>query len=160
MEKKAFDRAVELLKALHEHEVDYILVGGLALGLQGLARATEDVDLFVLASPDNVERLRSALRSLWDDPCLDEISYDDLAGDYPTVRYGPPEEVFVVDLLARLGETFSYEDLEAEEKVVRGIPVSVATPRTLYRMKKNTVRAKDRVDAEALRQTFPEVEDE
>lgn len=132
----------------------------MALGLQGLARVTEVVDLFVLASPDNVERLRSALRSLWDDPCLDEISYDDLAGDYPTVRYGPPEEVFVVDLLARLGETFSYGDLEAEEKVVRGIPVSVATPRTLYRMKKNTVRVKDRVDAEALRQTFPEVEDE
>jgi hypothetical protein len=32
--------------------------------------------------------------------------------------------------------------------------VSVVTPRTLYRMKRNTVRVKDRVDADALRRKF------
>ncbi len=159
VEPKAFERAIDLLRALNEHNVEYILVGSLALGFQGFARATEDVDLFLRPTRENVERLKSALRSVWDDPCLDEILYEDLAGEYPTIRYGPPEDVFVVDLLARLGVTFSFEDLESEEKVIRGVPVQVATPKTLYRMKRNTVRGKDRVDAEALRQTYPEVED-
>lgn len=159
VEEKSFDRALHLLRSLHEHEVEYILVGGLAMSFHGLVRATEDVDLFLQATPENVERLKSALRAVWDDPCLEEISYEDLAGDYPTIRYGPPEEAFVVDLLARLGEAFCFSDLQAEGKVIRGVPVKVATPKTLYTMKRDTVRAKDKMDAEALRQTFPEVEE-
>ena len=32
--------------------------------------------------------------------------------------------------------------------------ISVASPQTLFRMKRNTVRMKDRADAEALRERF------
>lgn len=159
MDKKLFDLSVELLGSLRRHDVDYILVGGLALGFHGLVRATEDIDLFLQVSPENVERLKKALREVWDDDCIDEITFEDLAGEYPTIRYGPPGDDFIVDLLGRLGERFSYDDLEAEIKTFRGVEVSVATPRTLYRMKRDTVRSKDKVDAEALRQTFPEVEE-
>lgn len=43
----------------------------------------------------------------------------------------------------------------AKEKVpFAGLHVSVATPATLYRMKRNTVRLKDRADAELLKQRF------
>ena len=160
MNQSSFERALELLKSLHETGVDYILVGGLALSFHGLVRATEDIDIFLDPTEKNVSKLKLALRSVWDDPSLEEISYLDLAGDYPTVRYGPPEDVFFIDILARLGEAFSYSDLEFEVKLFRDIPVRVATPRTLYNMKKDTVRGKDKVDAEALRQTFPEVEED
>ena len=160
MDQPSFDQALKLLRALNDKEVDYILVGGLALSFHGLVRATEDIDLFLNPTAENVKRLKAALQTVWDDPCVDEILYEDLSGDYPTVRYGPPETVFYVDILARLGVTFCYEDLDFVVKTIREIPVRVATTKTLYRMKKDTVRGKDRVDAEALRQTFPEVDKE
>jgi Nucleotidyl transferase AbiEii toxin, Type IV TA system len=159
MDQTSFERALELLKSLSDNDVDYILVGGLALSFHGLVRGTEDIDIFLDPTEENVSKLKAALGKVWDDPAVEEINQADLAGDYPTVRYGPPEDVFFVDILARLGEAFSYSDLEAEVKIFRGIPVRVATPKTLYRMKKDTVRGKDKVDAEALRQTFPEVEE-
>lgn len=58
------------------------------------------------------------------------------------------------DLLARLGSAFGFDDLETEIITVEGIKVSVATPATLYRMKKDTVRPIDRADAAALRDKF------
>lgn len=39
-----FDRMLRLFRALHDHEVDYVLVGGVALGLHGLLRTTEDIE--------------------------------------------------------------------------------------------------------------------
>jgi hypothetical protein len=64
-----------------------------------------------------------------------------------------------MDILARLGEAFRYEDLESEEMMLDGIRIQVATPRTLWRMKKDTVRPQDRVDAEAIRREFDLKED-
>lgn len=61
---------LSVLLALGEEQVDYVLVGGVALNLHGLIRATEDVDLFVRAEPDNVARLRRALWTSSDDPAL------------------------------------------------------------------------------------------
>ncbi len=68
--------------------------------------------------------------------------------------YGPPGEEFVVDLLSRLGSTFTFEDLQVQTVLVEGVPIRVATPSTLYRMKKDTVRLIDRADAAALREKF------
>jgi hypothetical protein len=95
-----------------------------------------------------------ALRSVFDDPSIDEISSHDLAGDYPAIQYVPPTGDFSIDILARLGEMFRFEELEWEEVVVDDIRVRVATPQTLYRMKRDTVRPLDQIDARALREYF------
>jgi hypothetical protein len=42
-----YDDLLLLLRALHGHDVEYVLVGGVAMNLHGIARSTEDVDLFV-----------------------------------------------------------------------------------------------------------------
>jgi len=57
-------------------------------------------------------------------------------------------------VLTRLGEAARYEDVAVETRTIDGIRVRVATPRALYDLKKGTVRALDRQDAEALRQRF------
>lgn len=149
-----YRRLAELLRAFAEEEVDYVLIGGLALGLQGLVRATEDIDLFLRPDEENVARAKRALRRVWNDPAVDEIAAADLLGDYPVVRYGPPDDDVIVDLLTRIGTAVRFEDLEAESKLYEGIPVRVATPRTLLRLKRDTVRPKDRADAAALRERF------
>jgi hypothetical protein len=104
-----FDRFLDLLKALARERVDYVLVGSVALNLHGIVRATEDVDLFIRPVAENVARLKKALASVWDDPDIGEITITDLARDYPTIRYGPPGEAFVIDLRARLGSAFAFD---------------------------------------------------
>jgi hypothetical protein len=149
-----FDRVMQLIGELNRHKVEYVVVGGVALNFQGLVRATEDIDLFVRPTEDNVARLRLALAAVWPDPEVGKISASDLAGDYPTVRYGPPDESFLVDILGRLGTAFSFDDLEAETLEIDGTAVQVATPAMLYRMKRDTVRPIDKADALALQQAF------
>src|SRR5262245_10150115 len=69
-------------------------------------------------------------------------------------RHGPPPHgEYSLDILARLGEAFRYEDLDWEEVTVDGIRIRVATPRMLYLMKK-ILRPLDRADAARIREVF------
>lgn len=145
---------VAVLRAFEREGVHYKVVGAVALNLLGLPRATQDLDVFVAADEENVSRLRAALRSVFDDPEIDGITSADLAGEYPAIQYVPPSGTFHIDILNRLGEAFSYKDIETENRVVEGITVPVATPRMLYRMKRDTVRLQDKADAERLRRNF------
>ncbi len=113
-----------------------------------------DADVFVRVTEANISKLRDALRELYDDPSIDDIRTEDLAGDYPVVRYVSPDGRLIVDVLARLGAAFGYEDLEAEVREFSGVPIRVASPRTLYAMKRDTTRARDLDDAARLRMAF------
>ena len=77
-----------------------------------------------------------------------------MIGDYPSFNYNPPNETFWIDVVSRLGEAFAYADLEAETLEIKGVPVRLVTPATLYQMKRNTVRPQDRMDAFNLREKF------
>ena len=143
-----------VLRALEEERVEYAVFGAVALNLHGIGRATEDLDLFVRPEPANIERLRRALSRVYDDPHIAEISSDDLCGDYPAVRYVPPDGDFYLDILTRLGEFARYADLETQTVDIEGIRIRVVSPRELYRLKRGTARAQDRADAELLREKF------
>jgi hypothetical protein len=147
------------LAAFETAGVKYVVFGAAALNLHGLPRFTEDLDVFIAADAENVKRLREALHSVFDDPHIEEITAEDLLGPYTTIQYVPPEGTFHIDILTRLGEVYRFDDLESQRLDFEGIPVTVVTPRMLYRMKKDTVRAKDRGDAEALKRRF-HLEDE
>lgn len=144
---------MRVLAALEESGVDYVLIGGVAVNLHGLERATADIDVFVAPTVQNVERLKAALRAVYDDETIDEISPDDLLGDYPAVRYVPPNGP-PMDIVTRLGDAFRYDDLDAERYDVEGQAVRVATPSTLFRMKRGTVRPLDHADAARLAAAF------
>ena len=49
---------------------------------------------------------------------------------------------------------FAFDDLEALRIPFDDLTVSVASPETLYKMKRKTVRLKDRADAELLKERF------
>lgn len=148
------DVVQQVLAALERERVRYVVFGAVALALHGLPRATEDLDLFIAPDRDNIERLKTALHSVFHDPSIDDISADDLLGEYPAVQYGPPEGPFHIDLLTRLGELFDFDSLETERVGFGDVAVSVVTPAMLYRMKKATVRPKDRVDADRIARRF------
>jgi hypothetical protein len=149
------DEILQILQAFEQEGLEYVLVGAAAMGFHGLVRATEDLDLFIRATSENVDRLKSAFRRVYsDDPNVDEINADDLLGEYPAVRYYPPSGDLYFDVMTRLGEAATFETVEAEVQEIEGIRVSVATPLALYRLKKDTVRPLDRQDAEALKRHF------
>ena len=149
------DEIIRVLRAFETAGLEYVLIGAAALGFHGIVRATEDLDLFIRATPENVERLRIALRQAYDDdPHINEISSSDLLGEYPAVRYYPPTGDLYFDVLTRLGESASFDTVDAETKEIQGTKVRVATPLALYRLKKDTVRVQDRLDAVALRERF------
>lgn len=99
---------VDVLRALEDEGVCYAVSGGAALNLHGIARFTEHVDLFILATRENVEALKAALSAVFDDPEIGGISAEDLLGEYPAVQYIPPSGGFHLDILTRLGEAFAF----------------------------------------------------
>jgi Nucleotidyl transferase AbiEii toxin, Type IV TA system len=149
-----FDVLKRVLAALEARGVHYAIFGAVALNLHGLARSTEDLDLFVEPEPSNIERLRQALHDVIDDPDIDGITAADLLGNYPAVQYFPPGGAFHIDILTKIGVVFRFSDLETERVAYEDITVTAVTPRMLYRMKRDTVRPKDRADAAPIRQRF------
>lgn len=129
------------------------------LAAHGIVRATRDIDIFVNPGEDNIARLRDALKEVFDDPSIDEITAADLGGDYPAIQYVPPDGEYWIDILARLGDAVRHPEVECEILRIEGVAVRVATPRMLYRMKRDTVRPQDRLDAQVLKERF-NLEDE
>lgn len=141
-----FDNFLRILGTLSEHKVDYVLIGGFAVILHGLARLTSDIDLFVKPEEENLQRLKLALKQVFpDDREIDSITLKDLK-EYAVIRFGTTSD-FCIDIIAGIGKMFRYEDLHFEVRDIEGVPVRLATPETLFKMKKDTVRPEDERDA-------------
>src|SRR6266404_1631091 len=51
----------EFLSLLHVHGVEYLLIGGYAVGYHGYPRATEDLDIWIDSTSENARRVMSSL---------------------------------------------------------------------------------------------------
>lgn len=131
-----FQELSRLMQALADDSVEYVLVGGLTMGAFGAVRATEEVVLVVRPEASNLSRLRGALLGVWADPELEEFGEADLP-----IRYLPPGGRFAMVLLARVGAEAHFEGLEAETLAVGGVPMRVATPATLDRLRRDAARS-------------------
>jgi hypothetical protein len=52
----------DMLRALSDEKVRFILVGAYALAAHGYPRATMDIDIWVMSSPENADAVLQALR--------------------------------------------------------------------------------------------------
>jgi hypothetical protein len=145
-----FDKFLQVTDALEKEGVDYILIGGFAVILYGLPRLTQDVDLFIKNNEDNVHRLKTALNNIFQDENINEITVEEL-NQYPVIRYGSPDG-FYIDLIVKIGEIFTYTDMDYEILEVEGHKVKIATVETLFRLKEGTIRPIDKNDAMFLKE--------
>ena len=143
-----FDRFLELIKALNEEGVEYILIGGYAVVLHGFTRATQDIDIFLNPTDENVQKFKSALMKQYNDDSIDEITLVELQ-NYPVIRYGTSDG-FYIDIIVKLGEAFNYSDLEFEIKEIENVGIRTATAVTLLKLKSNTNREIDQLDIKFL----------
>ena len=145
-------RFLRMFQALKKADVRYILIGGFAVVLYGMQRLTRDIDIFVEMVPENVENLRQALASVYQDESIEEITFDELK-KYSVIRYVAPDG-FCVDIISRLNQAFCYKDLDFREVEIEGTEIRIATPKTLLMLKKDTVRPEDKMDAAFLEKLF------
>jgi hypothetical protein len=137
-------RVAELLDAEH---VEYALIGGYALALQGIVRLTEDVDILVEPSVENARRWVRALSKL-PDGAAKELSGDDtLHEELYAVRIN---DEFTVDVM-NSASGFTWKDLAPYRRRIEGI--QVLSLEGLLKMKEHG-RLKDQADAEAIRRAL------
>lgn len=136
---------VRLCRSLNETAARYILIGGFAVIAHGGGRTTKDIDFLVDSSPENVARLKAALRILPDN-AAEEIAEGDIES-YNVVRVA---DEILIDLLGKAcGISYADAIKDAEILDLAGTPVPVASKTTLIATKQ-TIRPSDRIDVDFL----------
>ncbi len=137
----------EFLRSLNAHHVEYLLVGGYAVGLHGYPRATIDLDIWVHASADNARRVLDALRAFgFDLPALEPRLFIDPDS---IVRFGVPP--FRIELMTSI-DGVRYDDCHgrAQVMVLDDVPVPVISLEDLKVNKRAAGRHKDLADLDNL----------
>ncbi|MDP9082778.1 MAG: hypothetical protein M3N50_03310 [Pseudomonadota bacterium] len=130
-----------LLRSLHEHGADYLLIGGYALAAHGYQRATTDIDVVVPATSQAGQRIKEALMVLPDGAAKDIDPRWFEEGEIIRVA-----DAFVVDLMLNAnGQTYATLSQYAETIELEGIPLKTITLEGLLLTKK-TMRDKDVAD--------------
>lgn len=143
------DLLLQLLRRFSEEHVDYVLIGGQAVRLNGFVRATEDVDVLLKSSRENGERVIRALNFLASAKELDADWFAPSAdGEVENIRVA---DVLLVDLLfAANGEHYEAFLPFVREILVDEVPVRVLNIDGLIRSKTD-YREKDLLDKQMLR---------
>ena len=140
---------IRICDTFNRYKVKYVVVGGFAVIIHGLPRTTEDIDFFIEDSEENIKRLKTALKELYNDPSIEEITYSDIK-EYAVVRYGTPHD-FYIDIIARPGSEVSFEEVMESYVVfeIDNVKIPVCSLEMLIKMK-NTVRDRDLKDLRFL----------
>ena len=137
----------DILHALSDEKVKFILVGAYALAAHGYPRATMDIDIWVMPSPDNAEAVLRALRSFG--APLQNLSQKDLEEDGTVFQIGvAPRRIDIITAATGLNFENTYQNAVLVN--IEGIDMHIPSIADLIINKRATGRTKDLADAEAL----------
>ena len=141
----------QLLQSLHQYQVKYMLVGGVATVFHGYVRTTQDLDLWVKEIPENKQRLIAALESI-NVPSASNYESVEMVPGWSTITIG--QQGFVADFMGYT-KAFTKEDFDdcyqrAEQATFADIPITVIHLNDLIAEKKQLGRWKDKDDVEQL----------
>jgi len=137
----------DMLHALSDEKVKFILVGAYALAAHGYPRATMDIDIWVMPSPDNAEAVLRALSSFG--APLHNLTKEDLQKEGTIFQIGvAPRRIDIITAASGLQFEHAYQNSVLVN--IDGIDVRIPSIDDLIINKKSTGRTKDLADAEAL----------
>lgn len=137
----------EFLASLNAHGVEYLVVGGYAVGYHGYPRATNDIDVWVRVSGENAEGLVRALVAFGFD--VPGLAPELFLTERSIVRLGrPPLRVEIATTIS--GVTFDDCYAARETAVLDGVPVAIIGREHLLQNKRAAGRPKDLADVDFL----------
>lgn len=142
----------DFLKSLNARGVEYLVVGGYAVGFHGFVRATGDLDVFVGLSVENAGKLIAAFKDFGLD--TPELTPAVFLEPGRIVRLGvPPLRLEVMNGIS--GVTFDACYGRRREEIIDGVRVCFIDRESLLLNKRAAGRAKDLADIEALTKPQP-----
>jgi hypothetical protein len=145
-----------LVAALREEDVDFVVVGGVAVGAHGYLRATRDLDVVPDPSRENLRRLATTLRKIGAVLPLADGRRFELAQDLPRLEKRQNMTLDTplggLDVIQHAPGVPAYATLAADaaRADVLGVPVRICSLEHLRAMKTAAGRAQDRADLENL----------
>jgi predicted nucleotidyltransferase len=137
----------DILQELSDGKVKFLLVGAYAMAVHGYPRATMDIDIWVMPSPQNAEAVLRALRRFG--APLHDLTREDLQTEGTVFQIGvAPSRIDIITAASGLRFDETYEKSLSVE--IEGIEVHILSIDDLIRNKKASGRTKDLADAEAL----------
>jgi hypothetical protein len=137
----------EFIECLNAHDVNYMVVGGYAVGVHGLPRATKDLDVWVLANRANADGVVAAL----DDFGFSGLGLTvaDFCRDDVVVQLGyPPVRIDILTSIDGVDFLDAYPD--RVEASVDGLRIAFIGREHLIANKRAAGRSQDLADADRL----------
>lgn len=137
----------DMLLALSAEKVRFILVGAYALAAHGYPRATMDIDIWVMPSPQNADAVLQALHRFG--APLHNLTKEDLQKDGTVFQIGvAPRRIDIITAASGLQFEETYQ--RSISVNIEGIEVHIPSIDDLIHNKKTSGRTKDLADVEAL----------
>jgi len=137
----------EFLRLLSVHKVEYLLIGGYAVGYYGYPRATADMDIWIAMNPANSDRIVAVLKEFGFD--LPELSPELFLKEWQIIRLGvPPVRIELATTIS--GVNFGECYAQRVVAVLDGVKVSLISLKHLKANKKASGRHQDLADLENL----------
>ena len=135
------------MKLLQENDVEYLLIGGYAVGYYGYPRATQDLDIWISVTPENASKLIETLQA-FGFPTTD-IQPNLFQQDNNIIRMGIPP--MRIELLKEISGV-EFESCYAQRIVskIDGQQVNLISLKQLKKNKEASGRYKDLDDLENL----------
>lgn len=137
----------EFLQLLNAHEVEYLLIGGYAVGYYGYPRATVDMDIWVAINPQNAQQVVTTLKSFGFD--LPELNENLFLQEDQVIRMGvPPMRLEILTSISGVEFEACYAERVVDE--IDGVAVNLISLAHLKQNKLASGRYKDLNDLENL----------
>jgi len=152
---------LDLFRALDHEKIRYVLIGGLALNIHGVERATMDIDLMLAMDAENLEAFRRVTENLEMTPVL-PVSMKDFADPATLQRWINEKHLLAfalrpkepsaptVDILVRPKVAFDMAWARHIEKNLDDIHIRLIHIDDLIALKTGTGRQRDMADVAAL----------
>lgn len=138
----------KLLVGLAQAGIDFAVVGGVAVSLNGFIRATDDVDIIISHEPANVRCLLAHLAT-WGEGWARELTPEDFLPQEGSIRV---TEDFDLDIFTRMrGRTLDDFRPRLRHLETAGTRIPYLSPEDLIYLKKDSWRDKDQLDVATLK---------
>ncbi len=137
----------DMLQSLSDEKAKFLLVGAYAMAAHGYPRATMDIDIWIMQSPENADAVLRALRHFGTP--VQNLTRQDLQRDGTILQIGvAPRRIDIITTASGL----RFEEVFANSLTVdlEGIEIHIPSLADLIHNKRASGRTKDIADAEAL----------